>query len=107
MLYRRSNQKDCIYQIQPTRNLSTGQACKHFDEINPEYQKILQSIGAIRQLLIHTLSVQFEVPNATGGIKYLKLLDATHSVKYHLDRLGGWMVLEKSSTITKMKTCIN
>ena len=29
------------------------------------------------------------MPDATGGNKYLKLLDATHSVKYHLDRLGG------------------
>ena len=29
------------------------------------------------------------MPDATGGNNYLKLLDATHSVKYHLDRLGG------------------
>lgn len=29
------------------------------------------------------------MPDATGGNNYLKLLDATLSVKYHLDRLGG------------------
>ena len=57
---------------------------------NPEYKKILQSIGGIRELLIHTPSVQFEMPDATGGSNYLKLLDANDDdVKYHLDRLGG------------------
>ena len=67
---------------------STGEACKHLDAKNRAYKKIFQSIGGIRQLLIHTPSVQFEMPDATGGNNYLKLLDATHSVKYHWDRLG-------------------
>ena len=40
-------------------------------------------------MLIHTPSIQFEMPDATGGNNCLKLLDATNSVKYHLDRLGG------------------
>ena len=67
----------------------TGEAGKHLYSRNPEYTKILQSIGGIRLLLIHTPSVQFKMPNATGGSNYLKLLDAYHPVKYHLDRLGG------------------
>lgn len=62
----------------------TGEACKHLYEINPEYKKIYQSIGGIRQLLIHTPSVPFEMPGATGESNYLKLLDATHPVKYNL-----------------------
>ena len=76
--------------LQDNNKSLTGEACKHLYAKNPEYKKILQSVGGIRrQLLIHTPSVQFEMPDATGGNNYLKLSDAAHSVKYHLDRLGG------------------
>ena len=68
---------------------STGEACKYLYRKNPEFKKILQSIGGIRQLLIHTPSIQFELPDATGGKNSLKLLDASQPVKYHFDRLGG------------------
>jgi hypothetical protein len=40
-------------------------------------------------LLIHAPSIQFEMPDATGWKNSLKLLDASQSVKYHLDRLRG------------------
>ena len=73
--------------LQDNNKSSTGEACKHLCAKN--HMKILQSIGGIRQLLIHTPSIQFEMPDATGGNNSLKLLDATHSRKYHLDGLGG------------------
>jgi hypothetical protein len=56
---------------------STGEACKYLYTKNPEFKKILQSIGGIRQLLIHTPSIQFEMPDASGGKNSLKLLDAS------------------------------
>ena len=68
---------------------STGEACKYLYAKRPECKKVLQSIGGIRQLLIHTPSVQFETPDATGSKNFLKLIDANQPVKYHLDRLGG------------------
>jgi hypothetical protein len=68
---------------------STVEACKYLYTKNPEFKKILESISGIRQLLIHTPSIQFEMPDATGGKNSLKLLHASQSVKYHLDRLGG------------------
>jgi hypothetical protein len=75
--------------VQNNHKSSTGEACKHLYAKNPQYKKILQSIGGIRQLLIHTPSILFEMPNATGGNNALKLLDASQPLKYHLDRLGG------------------
>jgi hypothetical protein len=37
---------------------STGEACNYtFTQKNPEFKKILQSIGGIRQLMIHTPSI--------------------------------------------------
>ena len=75
--------------LQKDYKSSTGEACKYLYTKNHEFKKILQSIGGIRQLRIHTPSIQFEMPDATGGKNSLKLLDASQPVKYHLDCLGG------------------
>ena len=81
--------------VQNNHKSSTGEACKHLYAKNPQYKKILQSIGGIRQLLIHTPSILFEMPNATGGNNALKLLDASQQ---------DAMALEELLITTKMRT---
>lgn len=46
-------------------------------------------------MLIHTPSVQLEMPDETGENNFIKLLDPRQPLKYHVDRLGGRYGIEK------------
>ena len=71
---------------------STGEACKYLYTKNPEFKKILQSIGGFRQLLIHTPSIQFEMPDATGGKKLSETVrcQSTSEIPFRPSRRTLW-----------------
>ena len=53
--------------------MSSGEVCKHLYSTNPDYRKLVKSVGGIRKLVCHTSSIEFVMPDC-GGNNYLQIV---------------------------------